>query len=117
MLTTRKLVNQQLNDIEAKQFKPGAPISQSQNTLMKMPHIKEEFRNLSLEIVAKKSDTKEDLSTDLKDVMEFNSRWYNVWSTIQELITANTSDSTYDSQLKVRLPVINLHEFCGCYKE
>lgn len=129
----RDILVSKLEDAEnfVKHFEPdGKSIKQIKIRIGCMSKLRDDFEDVCSEIMAIESASdeinEESNLTDIDSVMSFNDRWVDALSELHDLeekhnrVTASspiTSISSENNQINVRLPIINLPEFSGAYKE
>lgn len=126
----QKLVKAKFTEIERFIEDPGgiADFNQIKNRLDEMPHIKSEYENLFIQIINMESEGDDiESRTDIAEMTTFVSQWHNALSNLQKLaisrtpgnnpVASNQSECNNGTAPNVRLPVINLPEFSGLYKD
>lgn len=134
----RNITENKLYAIETflEQFNENDNIFEIKNRIREMPKIRKEFEDINLKIVTFGDEEDNDINpeqgtsqTELSAMVNFEKRWYSILSRLQLLeaeaektLTFAQSENVVNDDISltkfnVRLPVINLPEFGGAYKE
>lgn len=129
----RDFIDSELKCIEALVKQDPVKLDKYEITvkLEDMPRIRSEYKQLFFEIMLKESTDESDVSGDTSSLSAFEVRWSKTISKLKKIVesfetpsssgTSSTASlpivNPQSNQVNVRLPVINLPEFSGAYKD